>query len=294
MKFLPLRGKDEESMKNSVAKHSDWKHARPITILAGFLLFCVLWGAPAASAAGVGLDENEEIQWVMGDLSALKTAAQTCYADSGRSRAAPSLPKILRYFDDDSLPPNAASLYAVRSDGLTWYVGYRAAGLKNETHRLLHENANTLALVGDDLRSPWRRGSSYIWSPALSLSYGGGAPRTTIRRRDPVGDAIGVAAVTVGAAILLNIVDDHRRGGYYYHYPKHPWQWRSALAYRRDCRDRLIGRYRRPGPPRPVFRPGPRPRAAEIAPPRHEGPPRRDPRERENVRRPGHRPGRGR
>jgi hypothetical protein len=249
-------------------------------ILAGF--FCVLGGACATreAAAAVSLDENEEIQWVMGDISALKTAVHAYYGENGQTANAPSLSEILRYFDDGSLPPNAASLYAVRNGAAGWYVGYRAAGLGEETYRLLHENANTLELVCDDLRSPWKRGSAYIWSLALPLrafGAGAGAPRATIRG----GDAIGTAAVMIGTAVLLNIIDDHRHGGYCYRYPKEPWRWRSALVYRHAYRDRFFGRpHRSPPPPhhRPVFRPR-SPRAA-IAQPRsphyNRGPSRRD------------------
>jgi hypothetical protein len=257
-------------------------------------LFCVL-GAAAACAAGAGLDENEEIQWVMGDLSALKTAAHAYYSENGQSRKAPSLSEILRYFDEESLPPNAASLYAIRSGIAGWYVGYRAAGLKDETYGLLSKNANTLELVCDDLRSPWRRGSAYIWSLALPLGvFGNGAPSATIRGGDAAGDAVGTAAVMIGTAILLNIIDDHRHGGYTYHYPRGPWYWRSPLAYRRPYRDRLFGRAHgfAPLPPRrrPVVRPGGS-RPDRTAAPRIGGPSRRE----HDVRRPEpRRPGAGR
>jgi hypothetical protein len=291
----------KKGVKNSGMKRLYWRRAGLTAVLTG--LFCVLGtlGAGRAAAAGVNLDENEEVQWVMGDLSALKTAAHLYYSDycgeNGQKRNAPSLSEILRYFDDGSLPPNAASLYAVRGGVAGWYVGYRAAGLKDETYRLLHENANTLELVCDDLRSPWKRGSAYIWSLALPLgAYGAGAPKATIRGSD----AVGTAAVMIGTAILLNIIDDHRHGGYYYHYPRGPWYWKSALAYRHAYRDRFFGRSHRFLPPpsphrRPVFRPDadkkyPRPRPAEIAPPHRSGPrgnPRRDPRQNRNIRRPG-------
>jgi hypothetical protein len=225
------------------------------------------------------LDNNEEIQWVMGDLSALKTAAHAYYSENGRPGNAPRLSEILRYFDDGSLPRNAASLYAVRGGVAGWYVGYRAAGLREETYRLLHENANTLELVCDDLRSPWKRGSAYIWSLALPLSaFGGRAPEAAIRS----GETADTAAVMLGAAILMNIIDDHRHGGYYYRYPREPWRWRSALVHRRAYRDRFFGRPHGPLPflapprlrPQPNFRPGgPHP---SIVPPHHRGPSGRD------------------
>jgi hypothetical protein len=242
-------------MKNSDMKRLNWRRAGLAVILTG--LVCALGRVPAVFAAGVSLDENEEIQWVMGDLSALKTAAHTYYSENGQTGKAPSLSEVLQYFDEDSLPPNAASLYAVRSGVKGWYVGYRAAGLKDETYRLLHENANTLELVCDDLRSPWKRGSSYIWSLALPLNaYGASTPQATIRGSD----AAGTAAVMLGTAILLNIIDDHRRGGYTYCYPREPWRWRSGLAYRHAYRDRFFGRPHRslPSPRmhhRPIFRP---------------------------------------
>ncbi|MDR2174777.1 MAG: hypothetical protein LBO82_02420 [Synergistaceae bacterium] len=267
---------------------TSWKRAGQAAILAGF--FCVL-SAAAAFAAGASLDENEEVQWVMGDLSALKTAACAYYSENGESGRAPSLSEILRYFDENSLPPNAASLYSVRHGAAGWYVGYRAAGLKGETCRLLGENANTLELLCDDLRSPWRRGSAYIWSLALPLSVlGAGGPKTVIR--SSAEDAVGTAAVMIGTAILLNIIDDHRHGGYYYRYPKAPWRWRSPLAYRSPYHDRFFGRpHHRPLPPRPRPRPifrhkVPRPRPVEIAPPPHRGPSERD----RDIRRPGPRP----
>jgi hypothetical protein len=87
--------------------------------------------------------------------------------------------------------------------------------------------------------------------------------------------------VMIGTAILLNIIEDHRHGGYYYHYPKGPWHWRSPLVYRRPYRDRFFGhRGSLPRPhPRTTFRPG-GPRPDEIAPP-HRAP--RD----HDIRRPG-------
>jgi hypothetical protein len=114
-------------------KRLNWRCAGLAAVLTS--LFCVLERAPAAFAAGVSLDENEEVQWVMGDLSALKTAAHTYYSENGQTGKAPSLSEVLQYFDEDSLPPNAASLYAVRSGVKGWYVGYRAAGLKGEIGR---------------------------------------------------------------------------------------------------------------------------------------------------------------
>jgi hypothetical protein len=276
----------KRGMKSSGKRCSGWRRVGSAVILTG--LFCVL-GSAAAFAAGVSLDENEEIQWLMGDLSALKTAAHAYYSENGQSRKAPSLSEILRYFDEDSLPPDAASLYAIRSGVAGWYVGYRAAGLKDETCGLLSENANTLELVCDDLRSPWRLGSAYIWSLALPLGVSG-APSATIRG----GDAAGTAAVMIGTAILLNIIDDHRHGGYTYHYPKGPWYWRSPLVYRRPYRDRLFGRLGRahrsaPLPPRrlPAIRPGgPRPGREKAPAPRLRGPAGRE----HGVRRPERRP----
>lgn len=262
---------------------------RILAILSAAVLFCFGGGAAVASAADANLDQNEELQWVMGDLSALKTAAQTYYSDS-KNKNVPALSDLLAYFDDQSLPPNAKTLYAVRGNSAGWYVGYNSSGLKADTYNLLQENANSLGLVGDDLSTPWKKGNTFIWSSALSLSAsassgssggsGGGSSTnsyttnnyttnnyttdsgsgsTTVVQNDDsaVNTAIGVAAVAVGTAALLDIIDDHDGGNYYYNYPGTPWYWHSAIVYRPVYYDRFFDHYYRPLPPPP--RPYPRP-----------------------------------
>ncbi len=260
---------------------------RIVAILSAAVFFCFGGGA-AAYAADVNLDQNEEIQWVMGDLSALKTAAQTYYSDS-KSKNVPALSDLLAYFDDQSLPPNAKTLYAIRGNSTGWYVGYNSGGLKANTYTLLQENANTLGLVGDDLSTPWRKGNTFIWSSALALSASAGSGSggvatnnyttnnyttnnyttdngssgsTTVVQNDnsAINTAIGVAAVAVGTAALLDIIDDHDSNNYYYNYPGTPWYWHSAIVYRPVYYDRFFDHYYRPLPlpprpyPRPVYR----------------------------------------
>ena len=219
-------------------------------VLALLVLTAMFWAkGGAVSYAAVALDQSEEVQSVMGDLSALKTAAQMYYSDNGSKSRVPPLSSILYYFDEGTLPPDASLLYAIKGDAVGWYVGYRAYGLLGETYRQLEENANSLSLVGDDLRSPWRRGSVYIWSSALTVSVSSGT--TVIRESNTADTAIGVAAVLVGVAAFLSIVNDSR-SHCYYSYPGQPWRWRSSLAYRPAYRDRFYRRFSHPAPVRPA------------------------------------------
>jgi hypothetical protein len=213
----------------------------------------VLATASIALASDARLDENEEVQWVMGDLSALRTAAQTYYTDNGNQRV-PPLSAILEYFEPGSLPSNAATLYALRGDGRGWYVGYETAGLKSETYALLQGDAQALELLGDDLRTPWRRGSRYFWTRALSLATENTAGTTTIIKTGSDNSAAALVFAT-----LVGIVIDSRRERYCYYVPGHSGYWYSALLYRPVCRSRFFDRYYRP-------RPGPPPR---FAAPRH-------------------------
>lgn len=205
-----------------------------------------------AFAAATRLDEKEEIQWVMGDLSALKTAAQTYYSDANDS-SVPPLASILDYFDPESLPPDASSLYALKGNERGWYVGYRTTGLKNETYSLLQDNAQTLGLLCDDLRTPWRQGSLYFWSEALALSSnpagrGGRAETSTtvVVKRSPADDIADVADLIYATASLIGVIDDVVHHRYYYYVPGQDWYWHSALVYRPAYYYRFFGSYWRP------------------------------------------------
>jgi hypothetical protein len=219
----------------------------PLTLF----LFMTAGGAFAGEAK---LDENEEVQWVMGDLSALKTAAQTYYSDND-ARDVPPLASILDYFEPLSLPPNAQTLYALKGDGQGWYVGYRAAGLKSETYALMQDNAKTLGLLGDNLRTPWRHGSGYFWALALTPTARAERDADTKVIVEKNSDAADAALLIFATATLISIITD--RDCYYYHVPGYDWYWRSALVYRPVHYGRFFGHYGRPfpGPPRPLPRP---------------------------------------
>ena len=251
------------------------------------VLTAMLWAmGGAVSSYAASLDQNEEVQSVMGDISALKTAAQMYYSDNGSNSRVPPLSSILCYFDEGSLPRDASSLYAIKGDAGAWYVGYRAYGLQSETYRQLEVNANSLGLVGDDLRSPWRRGSSYIWSSALAVSgsssgsSSSSAGTTVIRDSSASDTAVGVAAVLVGAAAILSIVNNYDRTYYYYSYPEQPWRWRSSLMYHPAYRDRFYRSFSqsrpRPAPvrPAPIYRKPP-----ELRPPYQQSPRQQSPRQ---------------
>ena len=260
------------------------------TVLLAVMFLASVGAAPSVAA---GLDRNEEIERVMGDLAALTTAAQMHYDDHGTSRI-PTLPSILSYFEDESMPRDAFTLYAFSASYGDWYVGYRTLGLRSETLRLLEDNADVLEIFADDLRSPWRRGSSYIWTIALANNSPTGglvllnqAPRTTIIRESGTNDFI---PMLVAGSIFLRIID-RIHGHHYYASHRYPWQWRSTLSYRPIYRERFYGRFVSPRPPQrrvvhPPSRPAPPPRA--IAPPQPRPGPvpvnRQPPRVRENPR----------
>ena len=249
------------------------KHLASLTALTALFLMFLLTGS-AEVAAAASLDQNEEIQNVMGDLSALTTAAQMHFSDNPNSSRVPPLSSILHYFDEQSIPPDASSLYAIRGDDLGWYVGYRALGLRSGTLRQLEENAFSLGLVGDDLHSPWRRGNTYIWTNALTLSPAP-APSGGLVIRDSRRSVTGfeVAAVLIGAAVFINAINDrHCHRHHFYSHPGHSWRWRSTLVYRPSYRQRFYTRFSRP-PARSV--PVLRPPIHREPPPRLRGNPRR-------------------
>jgi len=233
------------------------KHIAALAVLTA--LFLTAGGAGSAVA---GFDQNEEIQDVMGDLSALKTAAQMHYSDNGNNPRVPPLSLILRYFDEGTLPPDASSLYAIKGNSGGWYVGYKTYGLKSETYRLLEENANSLEILGDNLRSPWRRDSAYIWLGALMLEN----PSSTavIRESSSLDTAIGITAILFGAAAFIDAVNHrshrHHRGHHYYNTPS-GHRWRSSLTYHPSHQDRFYNRFSQP-----VYRPG------KLAPHHRESP----------------------
>jgi len=257
------------------------KHLATITALIILLMFSITGSAGLANAAS--LDQNEEIQDVMGDLSALKTAAQMHFSDNPNHSRVPHLSSVLHYFDENSIPPDASSRYAISGDDRGWYVGYRVFGLRSGTLRQLEENAFSLGLVGDDLHSPWRRGNAYIWTNALTLSpppppSGGLVIRDS--RRSITG--FEVATVLIGAAVLINAINDrHCHRHHFYSHPGHSWRWRSTLVYRPSYRQRFYTRFSRPpARPVPIVRrpaPAPRPPAHREPPPRLRGNSRRNP-----------------
>ena len=232
--------------------------------MAGFLAALLLTvffpvGEKMALAATEKLDDNEEVQWVMGDLSALKTAAQTYYSDNSNPNP-PPVSEILDYFEPGSTPPNAVSLYALKGDRRGWYVGYLSMGLQNETYRLLQANAEVLGLLGDDLSSPWRHGNRYFWVETLALGSAAGASRrisatTTVVEKGS--DPADVAALVVATAALINIIADNDNDRYYYYVPGYNWYWNSGLVYRPVYYNRFFRYYYRPVPP-PYFYPVPR------------------------------------
>ena len=203
-------------------------------IFAAFLLA----GTRLAWAQDVKLDENTEVQWVMGDLYALKTAAQMYHSDSGE-RTPPSVAALMTYFEPGSFPSNASALYALKGDEQGWYVGYRSDGLQSDTYRLLEANAQTLGLLGDDLRGSWRQGSRYFWAEALVF---GSVPATVGRNDNTYDNAVLIAAT----AALVNIITDSRSDRYYYHTPGRTWYWHSALVYRPAYYRRFFSCYYRP------------------------------------------------
>jgi hypothetical protein len=208
---------------------------RKISCLVCVIVLFVTTGV--ALAGDVRLDENEEIQQVIGDLAALRTAAQMYYSEYGDNRV-PPLSSILEYFEPGSLPPNATLLYSLKGDGRGWYVGYRAAGLKDETYALLQDDAQALGLLGDSLRAPWRRGSRSFWARALDLT----AENTTAIIRKDTGDAILVFTSLIG--IIANRGRDRCR----YYVPGYDGYWRSVLVYRPAGYNRFFGRHYRPLP----------------------------------------------
>ncbi len=226
-----------------------------------FLAAMLSLTAGEAPAATEKLDENEEVQWVMGDLSALKTAAQTYYSDNDNPPL-PPLSAVLNYFEPGSLAPNASALYALKADDRGWYVGYQSIGLKSETYRLLQANAEVLGLLGDDLRAPWRYGSRYFWAEALVLSSTGRtntANTTTVIKGDT--GLADVTALVVATAALVSIIADNDNDRYYYYVPGYSWYWNSGLVYRPVYYNRFFRYYCRPLPgpppriyPRPYYR----------------------------------------
>jgi len=231
------------------------------------VLTALFWMTESARiAAAAALDQNEEIQNVMGDLSALKTATQMYFSENANSSRVPPLSSILHYFDESSVPPDASLLYSIRGDSGGWYVGYRSSGLRGVTHRQLEENAVSLGIVGDDLRSPWRHGSTFIWASALAL----GAPSGRLVIRESRSNTpFEFAKILVGMAAIVNVVNDrhHVRHNYYSH-PGQLWRWRSSLIYRPLYRDRFYTHFSRP-PAYQSVRPAP--------PVRREPPPARRP-----------------
>ena len=244
--------------------------------------FCALNGTSVSWAAAPNLDENDEIQWVMGDLSALKTAAQIYFSDSNENRTCPPLSSLLAYFDPESLPPDAATLYAVTCNRTGWFVGYLSDGLQDETYRLLEENAVVLGLLADDLSSPWRRGSRRFWTRALSLSENSRTStsnvtnitnnhNTTVIRNNDRGSDLGTAAAIIGTAALINIITDNNDTRYFFHVPGSPWFWRSSIVYRPVYYNRFVFNFYRPMPPRARPLPSPRyrhrgPRVGQVSP----------------------------
>jgi len=232
-------------------KMMKWKkHFTTLAVLT--ILSLMIGGAQPAAAAG--LAQHEEIQSVMGDLSALTTAAQMYFSENPHDSRAPPLSSILHYFDENSIPRDASSRFAIMEGDGGWYVGHRAFGLRGGTHRQLEGNAISLGLVGDDLHSPWRRGNTYIWTNALALS----APSSglVIRNSRRLGGAE-VAKLLIGTAVLINAINDrhcHRR--HYFSRPGQPWNWRSSLVYRPFYRQRFYTHFSRPpARPVPLYRP---------------------------------------
>ena len=230
------------------------KRVRHIAALAA--LTVIFWaGLGAGLSVAAGLDQNEEIQNVVEDLAALKAATQAYYSDSGNNPRLPTLSTILRYFDDDSLPPNASLLYRIKGGDGGWYVGYRADGLKSETYRQLEENANALGFVGDDLRSSWRRSSAYVWANALT--FGPSSSPTAIRESNNSLSGWEAAAILLGAAAFIHYIRrDHRHHrDHHYSPPPTRWQWRGSVpAHRPPPRLRHDPRPGRPGAPRPPMK----------------------------------------
>ena len=128
-----------------------WKKQFAMLTVLTALFWMVEGTGPVAAAS---LDQNEEVQDVMGDLSALKTATQMYFSENPHSSRVPNLSSILHYFDESSIPRDASSRYAITGVDGGWYVGYRASGLRGGTLGQLEENSISLGLVGDDLRSP--------------------------------------------------------------------------------------------------------------------------------------------
>ena len=202
-----------------------------------------------AFASVTRLDESTEVQWVMGDLSALKTAIQMYYNEHD-GNTLPPLSGVLDYFEPGSVPQNAPILYSLKSNAQGWYVGYSVANLQPDTYRLLEENAQSLGLLCDDLRTPWRYGSHYFWSEALALGSSPGNSPTVIRQKDASLDA---ARLIFATAALINVIADYRHNRYYYYVPGYDWYWHSALAYRPIYYDRFFYWYYRPFSSRPSY-----------------------------------------
>jgi hypothetical protein len=262
---------------------------RMLCLACTVVLFVTAGNAPA----GTRLDENEEVRWIMGDLSALRTAVQMYYTEHGDSRV-PPLSSVLEYFEPGSLPPGAASLYALKEDDRGWYAGFKAAELKDETYALLEGDAQALGLLGDDLRTPWRRGSRHFWTQALNFSATAG--NTILIKKD--NDTLAAALVF---ATLVGIVAD-RQDRYCYYIPGYDGYWRSALMYRPSYFARFFERHSRPFP-RPRLKNGrrgfpaiaqrpPRPER-ENRPPSVQSPSRPQPRPQPQNPRPESRPKNG-